>query len=218
MHQRIKYFLKPLYRIVPRRIKTFYDQVRIARLNNEQLLQWHNNGKPIPPPHIVKQRAIQFYQRTYGQTIFVETGTFLGDMVKAQLANFQKIYSIELSEVLWKQAAENFSQNKHVEILQGDSGSILKNLVPKIDKTAIFWLDGHYSEGVTARGVKDCPILEELAAIFLSRLNHILLIDDARCFNGVGDYPSINELQDFIRSSKPGCDIQIEDDIIRIRL
>jgi hypothetical protein len=44
----------------------------------------------------------------------------------------------------------------------------------------MFWLDRHYSGGFTAKGEKDCPIIEELDAISNgSHLKHSILIDDA---------------------------------------
>lgn len=151
-------------------------------------------------------------------SILIETGTYLGDMVNAQLKLFKTIYSIELSEDLWKKAVKRFEKNKHVTIIHGDSGKVFINLIPKINAKAIFWLDGHYSAGITAKGEKNCPIYEELNEIFKSRLQHILLIDDARCFNGKGDYPTIQRLSEYILSRNSKSKIEIKDDIIRIEL
>ena len=56
---------------------------------------------------------------------------------------------------------------------------IIKNM---IDPT-IFWLDGHYSCGITAKGDVDVPLLEELIAInVLFKGSAILIIDDYRLF------------------------------------
>ena len=54
---------------------------------------------------------------------------------------------------------------KNVELLHGDSGTELGNVMNKINQPALFWLDGHYSAGVTAKGDKDTPIYEELVCI-----------------------------------------------------
>ena len=86
----------------------------------------------------------------------------------------------------------------------------------KINEPAIFWLDGHYSAGITARGDKDCPIFEELDAIFdKNNFEHILLIDDARLFIGEGDYPTIEELTNYIRIKKKKYRVNVKHDIIR---
>lgn len=101
----------------------------------------------------------------------------------------------------------------------GDSGIILSKVMAQINEPAIFWLDGHYSAGITAKGRKECPILEELETIFASqKLNHTILIDDARLFNGINDYPNIEELKKFIKSKISNFSFEIEDDVIRIQL
>jgi hypothetical protein len=178
--------------------------------------KWENEGKLVPPPHIVKQRIIQNYQKGFKYNTFIETGTYLGDMLLAQLNFFNILYSVELSQQLYDNAKIRFSKNDKIKLLQGDSGKVLYNLVPEIKEPAIFWLDGHYSLGITARGEKDCPILEELNAILhSSKFNHVLLIDDARCFNGNGDYPSLIELEKAVKKYNDLYKMEVKDDIIR---
>ena len=182
----------------------------------EQLAEWERNGKPVPPPHIVKQMAIDAYRKKYQLDILVETGTYLGDMVEAQRASFKKIYSIELSEKLFDKAGKRFKEFTQIKILHGDSGVVLNKLLPEIDKPALFWLDGHYSGGITAQGNKDCPVPEELNAILKSKFDHVILIDDARLFNGTNDYPTIDEIKAMIEASGKKFTIETKDDIIRI--
>jgi hypothetical protein len=187
------------------------------RLQNREVYQWiKNGGQDAPPPHKIKQWAIARYQRDASIHVLVETGACLGDMVAAQLNNFRKIYSIELSGKLARHASRRFKKQPKVEIIQGDSGKILKTLVPKINEQAIFWLDGHYSGGITAKGDTNCPVYEELSAIFQAPFNHIILIDDARCFTGDDDYPSLRDLSAYILHRKPAACIEVRDDIIRI--
>lgn len=189
-----------------------------AIIEKNQLIKWEKHGRPVPPPHRIKQLVIEQYQKKHNISILIETGTYMGDMVKAQLKNFKTIYSIELGKDLWGKAVKLFEKDKHVNIIQGDSGKVFLDLIPKINEKAIFWLDGHYSAGITAKGEKDCPIYEELNGIFNSRFQHILLIDDARCFNGEGDYPTIERLSEYILSKYSKSNIEIKDDIIRIEL
>ena len=184
--------------------------------HEEQLAEWEKNGRPLPPPHIVKQKAIDEYRKKFNTEILVETGSYLGDMVEAQRNNFQKIYSIELSEKLFKRAKKRFKAYSYIEILNGDSGVILDKLIPHINKPSLFWLDGHYSEGITAKGTKECPVVEELVAIFKSHLPHLILIDDARLFDGTHDYPSIDEIKTILRESGRNHLLEIKNDIIRI--
>ena len=178
--------------------------------------QWKEKGYPIPPPHLFKQNTIEEYQNKFGNTILIETGTYMGDMIEAQKNNFKTLYSIELSVKLHKKAQRRFRHNKNIHIVQGDSGEVLPIILKDINDPAIFWLDGHYSAGVTAKGDKDCPIFEELNAIFNSKdLNHILLIDDARQFNGIGDYPTIEQLTEFIKRKNGKYQLEVKNDIIR---
>lgn len=182
------------------------------------LIIWKRKGKPIPPPHYLKQLVIKEYKKNFNIDVFVETGTYLGDMIYAMKKKFKKIYSIELGNKLWGQAVRRFKNYNNIEILQGDSGQLLFSVIKKINEKAIFWLDGHYSGGITVGADKACPIFNELTAIFSSNINHILLIDDARCFNGLGGYPTIQKLSEFIISEKGQSKIKIKDDIVRVIL
>jgi hypothetical protein len=189
-------------------IKEFKDSKIIKK--------WKRAGCPIPTPHLVKQLAIKKYKHIYEYKILVETGTFRGDMVYAQRKNFEHIYSIELSEKLWADAVTRFQKFNNISIMQGDSGNVLKEIINTLNQPAIFWLDGHYSAGETAKGEKECPIFEELDCIFLNnKFNHVLLIDDARCFNGEGDYPTIEDLTAYIKSKNNKYQLEVKDDILR---
>ena len=175
------------------------------------------NGCPIPPPHSVKKQVIKEYAKKHSINLFVETGTFHGQMIHAVKDIFDEIYSIELSEDLYEKARDRFKPFKHISIIQGDSGKVLPSIIAKISEPCLFWLDGHYSEGVTARGDKDTPILQELRHIFEHKVKkHVILIDDARCFAGANDYPTIEELKSFVYKNDANWDIEIKDDIIRL--
>jgi len=178
--------------------------------------EWILKKCPLPPPHIVKQKAIREYKEKYGYRVFVETGTYMGDMVEALKNEFKKVISIELSEELYSQAVERFIKDMNVEIINGDSGLILSNIIEKINEPAIFWLDGHYSGGITAKGEKVCPIYEELNAILEQKhFKHIILIDDARLFGVNKEYPDIDSLTAFIKQTGAIYHVDVKHDIIR---
>lgn len=189
------------------------------RVQWKEINEWKRNGCPVPPPHLIKQKVIKRYQKQGNYQILVETGTFLGHMVEAQKESFKRIYSIELGMNLFEHAREKFKKDTNVTIIQGDSGKVLPSVMKEISAPAIFWLDGHYSEGITARGEKDCPIYEELDAIFDNhKFNHIILIDDARCFTGQGDYPKIEELANYIHKKNDKYNLKVKHDIIRFKI
>ncbi|PIR43755.1 hypothetical protein COV24_01205 [candidate division WWE3 bacterium CG10_big_fil_rev_8_21_14_0_10_32_10] len=140
-------------------------------------------------------------------------------MVESQKKLFNKIISIELGTDLYKRAKKRFKDNKNITIVQGDSGKILPSILKNINQSVLFWLDGHYSAGVTALGDKECPIFEELDAVFNNSKNkHTILIDDARCFNGTGDYPTIEKLKKYIKGKNKNYKVTIKNDIIRCEL
>ena len=190
----------------------------LRKLRRNQILQqWERAGKPMPPPHQVKQLAIENYAGKYSCKILVETGTYLGDMMQAQKENFEKLYSIELSKELWERAVNRFRKDPNVEIINGDSGKVLFMLVPAFREPVLFWLDGHYSGGITAKGETECPVFLELDAILIPGApKHVILIDDARLFNGTNDYPTITQLEEYLDRKNMNHQLEVRDDLIRI--
>lgn len=163
----------------------------------------------------VKQTAIWSYIKRFAIDTFIETGTCKGNMVGAVLPYVKEIYSVELDETLCKSAQDRFADYPNVHILQGDSGKVLPEILNKINKPCLFWLDGHYSGGVTAKGKTETPILQELQAILNSPYNHVILIDDARRFTGEDDYPSVEAIKAIIHKAYPDWVFEVRDDIMR---
>lgn len=204
-------------RIIPPAIRDNLRMFKYRLFKEKMIRNWEKQGYPVPPPHIVKQDIIREYASKYNLKILVETGTYLGDMVDAQRKYFDKIYSIELGYELWHQAKKRFKKYKNISILHGDSSKILQEVLSELDQPALFWLDGHYSGGITAKGNKICPVHEELKAILNSKVDeNVILIDGARLFNGEDDYPKYEELINYIKSFRINTEIKNEHDVIRI--
>ena len=127
----------------------------LAFRRNRQVAEWKSAGKPVPPPHIVKQRIVVAYAAAFNTEVLVETGTFRGDMVYAMKDAFRSIYSIELSPDFCELARRRLRRLRHIRILAGDSGKVLPNLLDGISTRCLFWLDGHYSGGDSQRGDGD---------------------------------------------------------------
>lgn len=197
---------------------SLYINARSKYHQYKAFADWEKQGKPVPPPSVVKQWTIQKYARRYRINNFVETGTCFGDTLNAVKKTFKNLYSIELSIELYEDAKEKFSKFKHIHLLKGDSSEVLPRVIADINEPILFWLDAHYSCGVTARGSKDTPISSELECILNHPLSsqHIILIDDARDFNGEDDYPTILDLKKFILDTKTHKSFEVVDDIIRI--
>jgi hypothetical protein len=182
-------------------------------------LQWQMRGRPLPPPHVVKQLAILRYQRARRFRTFIETGTFTGEMVAAMRPHFDRIISIELSAEIYETVRPRFAGDPHVGLIRGDSAIELPKVLARLDHPALFWLDGHFMGAGTARAQENSPVRAELGALFLHPVRrHVVLIDDARLFCGVEGYPTIAELQAWVERQRPGSRVQVEDDIIRCLL
>lgn len=185
--------------------------------NTIRTRSWQKAGKPVPPPHAVKQRIISQYASVFGVGTFVETGTYRGDMLYAMKDTFQTIISIELSTILCSQARDRFRDYPHIDIQQGDSGEVLPKILNNISGKCLFWLDGHYSRGVTAKGATETPVAKEVATILEHKVrDHVILIDDARCFDGTHDYPALNDLREFVALCRPDYAFSVANDVIRL--
>ena len=115
--------------------------------------------------------------------IFVETGTLMGDTINNIKSFFSNVYTIELSQEFAQNATLRFLNDKNVKVIQGDSSKVLPVLCSTINRSVFFWLDGHWSGGTTARGDKDCPLIEELNAIVNNcKPECVIAIDDVRLF------------------------------------
>ena len=193
--------------------RTLPDDVLKLRRDLEARRAWEKQGRPSPPPHIIKEELIRDFAKSFNTPILIETGTYLGDMVHAMRKSFTRIISFELDPTLAAQAQQRFANDNHIEIMQGDSGKLLGDYLKKINDPCLFWLDGHYSGGITAKGSLETPIKNELTAILSHPVDgHVILIDDARCFTGENDYPTLDELKTFVA----GRSFSVEHDVIRI--
>lgn len=196
---------------VAHRINTYFKQKKEVHV-------WKSTGRPVPPPHVIKQEVLKHYANQYKLKILIETGTYHGDMVEAMKGQFQRIFTIELADQLFEQAVKKFNKDKHIEVIHGDSGVELKRLMQRIHEPALFWLDGHYSGGVTALGKEVTPIFDELNHIFgSSEKGHVIVIDDARLFKQENSgYPTLKMLEEFVKQCRPDLGFVVEDDSIRL--
>ena len=203
-----------------------YEKMRIDALqkiydqsNNEFIKQRAANPNSVPVPHSAKQEVIRHFASKYNIQVFVESGTFLGIMINSMKGQFKKLYSIELSEILYKNAIKKFENDKNVNIVFGDSGSMLPQVIKDINEPILFWLDGHYSGDITAKGILETPIIKELKTVLEHPVkNHVIVVDDARLFNGTRDYPTIKEVQDFLAGYSKDYKFEIKEDILVIHL
>lgn len=191
-----------IYHTIPK-VKLISSLLKIAKLQT--------------PHSFLKHKVVKNYGKQFNIKVLVETGTCGGGMVYSGRKRFKKIYSIELSKTLYNFVKKRFAKYDHIKLYQGDSGKVLPEILSNINITCVFWLDAHYSGGITVKGEFETPIMKELKVIFDHPFkNHVILIDDANLFVGKNDYPTMKELKKFVASRRPDLKLYVKYDIIRI--
>ena len=172
---------------------------------SEQVIRagkWIASGFPTPAPNIVKWKVLE---RWGGRNTWIETGTYLGETTKHLSTISEKLISIEPEKKLFENALSKFKNYTNVTIINGTSegelGLVISSLNEKEIHDISFWLDGHYSAGITYLGAEETPVNTELKTIGenLNRINIItIFVDDCRQFAKSDDpdnsYPTLSSL------------------------
>lgn len=168
------------------------------------------------PAEIVLELA-----RMANATVFVETGTCHGATARWAAEHFTAVYTVERSVELYTRHEKWLRELKGVTPLLGDSREKLPAIVAGLGaRTAVHWLDGHWSGGNTAGEGDECPLLAELACL-AGRRQDIILIDDARLFLSspprpyqCEQWPGIADIIDALGPAETRPCIQIIEDVI----
>lgn len=177
--------------------------------------------------HRKKEKTVKDYAKIYGCNVFVETGTYWGDMDKHVYKTFEYLASVEIQKFIYEKNLITFKNYSKLHLYCGDSTHQIPKMLSDIKAhfgtkkyKVVFWLDGHYSAGITGRGEKDTPILEELKGIKDANIGKcVILIDDARCFVHEGEYieyPTLDYLKGYVSEIFNVDSFEVENDIIRI--
>jgi hypothetical protein len=116
-------------------------------------------------------------------TILIETGTLKAQNVVRLAPWFQRAYSIELSPDLWRAAREKYGLDTEggIYFLLGDSAELLPELLKRIRKPVVLYLDAHYcaDDQVAA---SEFPLWAELEAIRRHSYADLVIVDDVHNF------------------------------------
>ena len=130
------------------------------------------------------EKLLNILNKFNKNNIFIESGSYLGDgIICAYNSNmFNKIYSIEIKKELYDNLCKKFNSYDDIHLHLGDSGEILGDIIKNINEGITFWLDGHYSAGITGYSKKYLsPIekeLEIIAEYLKDKDNALIIIDD----------------------------------------
>lgn len=143
--------------------------------------------------------------------IFVETGTYQGEMIERMRDHFKKIYSVEMDTTLYENARRRFEGDGRIVLMHGDSALQIGKILTNIHEPALFWLDAHATGAITMLGPHPAPIEREVQSIMAHPVKeHVILIDDARLF----DRYSINRLKSLAK--KNGYRYALKDGLFRL--
>ena len=157
--------------------------------------QWADRGFQPPAPQFVKESVLAHHSPK--DATWVETGTFRGETAAFLSAISKRVYSIEPEPTLYAAAVARFSDTPSVTVINGTSEDVLPLLVPESTGDVAFWLDGHYSAGVTFKGSMETPIAAELDEIGRALSNFgdtAVFVDDIRLFGQDDAYPPLRFL------------------------
>jgi hypothetical protein len=190
----IKRAKKKFCRIIKRFLDIIFNE------NKYLIFEAYQSRSYTPPiPEFIKHAYI--LKNSIEGSTFIETGTYYGETTKFLIKNgsFKKIITIEPDKQLFYLAQNLFLNNHLVSILNLTSEEFFPDFLPTLKGDVTYFLDGHYSEGVTFQGSKDTPIYIELETIAKNLKNQgkvSIMIDDFHTFN-----PSVGKFKDYPTNS-----------------
>jgi len=149
--------------------------------------------------------------------IFIETGTAYGQTLQEVQPYFEKIFTVEISEKLWEWLQPQIQQFENVDHVLGDSLIEIPKFLDSLteEDKVFFWLDAHWSQGLSGKNHLDVPLIEECVIIDEQYKADVglVVIDDVRMFetNTNEDWSSINI--DTIKESFNNFEILVSEEI-----
>jgi hypothetical protein len=163
--------------------------------------RWRRANIPGSTCPLQKRYALLSLLRTHKLNLVVETGTFLGDTATFLSGHGCDVITIELDPKLAALARLRFRGNRHVQLIEGNSGTRLPAVVAELKRPALFYLDAHYSGPGTGKGESETPISAEIDLVLQrAPAGSVVAIDDARCFGTAPDYPPLDQFLGALRA------------------
>lgn len=122
---------------------------------------------------------------------FIESGTFLGNGVyRAFSAGYTKVYTCDINAECVDNAREKFVGRDLIAVNEPSEIAFI-DFLSNVDSSSLIWLDGHMMPDIyggirsytTRENLEYCPLIKEIDIIKKSKIkNHIIVIDDFKCF------------------------------------
>ncbi len=169
-----------------------------------------------------KKLVLQLRDR-YELQNFIETGTSDGATSAWAASHFDSVITAEYCRQVYDRTVTRHGHIQNIDFVFGDSRSILEDIVPKLTRPAIFWLDSHWcGPSASSYGEDDqCSLIGEIRPVNKSEYTHFIIIDDARLFcappprpNKIEAWPSIDEVIEVIKDGIHDYYIVVVEDLI----
>ena len=132
----------------------------------------------------------------HGIEYFFETGTLEGHTAQWAAEYFKCVTTVDINQTLVNSGNLNAFEADSADFMAASS-------FPNPD---IFWLDAHTDE--------ICPVLSEIESINKSPLPHVILVDDVRLFGNRPNWPSKQEVIDYLLNDGKRTVYEIEDVLV----
>lgn len=116
----------------------------------------------------------------------IETGTCEGGFAIIAASVFNKVITIELNSYYYERAKKELQFIDNVELINGNSIDVLKNILPKQKRPLVFYLDAHFFNPDNSESPliprSEFPLFKELELIKTRNKKDIVIIDDVHTF------------------------------------
>ena len=133
--------------------------------------------------------------------IFIETGTYRAERALMARWIFPTVYSIELSQELYRKAKGLYGEIMGLCLMEGDSSVVLPELLKMLGRDPwpiCFFLDAHYFDqsGAESEIAHDnpMPLMDELQAIASRPPGDIVIVDDVHAMGREGIWSKIDPI------------------------
>ena len=128
--------------------------------------------------------------KPFAGPLYIETGAWEGDGVEEALqAGFERVISIEFGQKCYEKCVKRFKDDPRVQMVLGDSGVVLAEVLQEITQPAVLFLDAHFCGDEGGGSMEQGSVLDKELGVLLQHpiKTHTILVDDIRCFK-TGDW------------------------------
>lgn len=151
-------------------------------------------NRPYVPHSYTKLHNLAACRQLTGAKEIIEVGSFKGVTARRLSYIFDHVVTIEIDPALHELARERCTGRSNVELILGDGAKVLPQVAART-RSAVIFLDGHFSGGETGQGDEPEPVLKELDIIAGHLDNFVgIVVDDFRLFGVEAGWPMKHEV------------------------